>query len=153
MASEAKINVATGFNGGVSVSVRADSADELSQLFADIQRVSAVNPQVASLFTSLVGSASVVTEAQAVANVQAAMPGTTVVPQSTVGQPLPQPGTQPSNVVPLAPPTLEYPGDCSHGRRVYVDKQAKGKPWRRWECAVPWSKDAQGRCKPVNVEG
>lgn len=85
----------------------------------------------------------------AVANVtngfpQASTVGGTAAPASTF-------------VVPGAPPftpdpPVANPGNCAHGPRVYVDKPARGKPWRRWECAIPWSKDmAASRCQPVNV--
>ena len=92
-----------------------------------------------------------VSEAQAVANVQAAFPGTTVAPPvSTIGGFTP-PGAPAAAPVSALPPTVIYPGDCQHGARQFKDSIARGKPWQRWECAIPWSKDAQGRCKPVNV--
>ena len=79
-------------------------------------------------------------------------PQATEVPQSTVGgQPAVGGFTPPSNTVPEAPPLTPYPGDCPHGQRVFLDKPAKGKPWRRWECAIPWSPNAVGRCKAVNA--
>lgn len=165
MSDESKINVASGFNGGVSVSLRANSSAEFEALLADAQ----TSPTLAAL---LAKAGLAATEAQAVANVQAAFPQAQV---STVGQPLhsvsqnagtpglplpnqaplpqPQPVAQPA--APAAPPpTVPYPGDCPHGVRVYVDKPARGRPWRRFECAIPWSKEnAATRCKPVNVEG
>lgn len=132
---------------------------------------------VINQFAALVpASAGAVTEQQAVANIQQAFPNAQV---STVGQPLPQPGNvvpfpQPLNsaqqnsgvpvlpvasqapqaaaAAPVVPPGVDYPGDCPHGTRVYVDKPAKGRPWRRWECAIPWSPETKDqRCKPVNV--
>lgn len=111
---------------------------------------------VIAQFSELAPVSAGVTEQQAVANIQQAFPNAQV---STVGQPLPQP----SNVIPLpqpqaaatapaVPPGVDYPGDCPHGTRVYVDKPAKGRPWRRWECAIPWSPETKDqRCKPVNV--
>lgn len=102
---------------------------------------------VRQTFGSTAPFPSVQDERQAMASINQAFPGTQ--PVSTVGQPLPQPGA----AAPAAPPTLAYPGDCAHGRREYRDSVARGKQWRRWECAVPWSKDsAAGRCKPLNVE-
>jgi len=145
---QAKINVATGFNGGVSVSLRANTAAEFDSLLADVK----LSPTLAALLAALPAAQDPAGFAQATATVQAAIPGTTVIPQptSTVGQPLPQPGAAPSPAAP--PPTAPYPGDCQHGPRVYKDTIARGNPWRRWECAIPWSKENSGqRCKPVNV--
>lgn len=110
-------------------------------------------------FSALVPASARLTEAQAVANIQQAFPQAQV---STVGQPLPQPGNvvqfpQPQPQVqqgtaPALPPGIDYPGDCPHGTRVYVDKPARGRPWRRFECAIPWSTETKdSRCKPVNV--
>jgi hypothetical protein len=80
-------------------------------------------------------------EAQAMQTVQ------TVIPNS-------QPAAAPA--APAAQPAGDVPpvggGNCAHGPRVYSDKPARGKPWRRWECSIPWSKDNQAqRCKPVNI--
>ena len=113
---------------------------------------------VIAQFAELAPVSAGVTEAQAVANIKQAFPQAQV---STVGQPLPQPG----NVVPFpqaqpapqatasaVPPGVDYPGDCPHGTRVYVDKPARGRPWRRFECAIPWSPQTKDqRCAPVNV--
>lgn len=170
MSDEARINVATGFNGGVSVSLRANTAAEFEQLLAEAR-------QSATLATLLAGIPTVqITEAQALQNVQQTFPGAVVQPQSTVGQPLPpvqqpqiiqqpqyipQPAQQAQPVqtnqqrIPGpagAPPNVAYPGPCAHGDRVYTDKPARGKAWRRWECNTPWTKGAQGRCEPINVE-
>lgn len=160
--TEAKINVATGFNGGVSVSVRADSTGELEQLLSSIAAQSAVSPTIAALFAPLGIVSTETGMAAATAIVQSAFPG--AQPVSTVGQPLPQPGqpvvpptTQPiATVTPIhaavAPPTVPYPGDCPHGVRVYRDKPARGSAWLRWECALPFSPATKdSRCRPVNI--
>lgn len=149
MSDEARINVATGFQGGVSVSVRADSPEELNNLLAGISQ----HAHLAQLFGPVLEQVS---EQRAVANVQAAFPKSNVVPftpnvpvatpQSTVGQ-APQPA-QP-NVV---PPGVAYPGDCMHGPRQYRDSMARGRRWQRFECAIPWSREtASQRCQAVNV--
>jgi hypothetical protein len=146
--TEPKIHVSTGFGGGISVNLRADTGAELESL---IQGAAATSPTLARLM-QLTGITAA-TDQGAVQNVQQAFPQAQVVsqPVSTVGQPLPQPGVvaQPA----AAPPTLVNPGPCAHGARVYKDSQARGRAWRRWECAVPWSKGVQGRCEPINVEG
>lgn len=150
--AESKINVASGFNGGLSVSLRADSAVEFEQLLSE---VTSNSPTLTGLLQK---AGLAVTAQQGVANVQQAFPQAQVVNQSTVGQPLPQPQivstpqAQPA-AAPSVPPGVTYPGDCSHGPRVYVDKPARGRAWRRFECAIPWSKGVEGRCAPVNVEG
>lgn len=172
--TEPRIHVSTGFNGGVSVNFRADSAAELEQLIND----AAANSPTLTRLMQQVGLAvsPVLTEAQALQNVQQTFPGAVVQPQSTVGQPLPpvqqpqiiqqpqyipQPAQQAQPVqtnqqrIPGpagAPPNVAYPGPCAHGDRVYTDKPARGKAWRRWECNTPWTKGAQGRCEPINVE-
>jgi len=148
VSEEAKINVATGFNGGVSVSLRADSSAEFEALLADAKQ----SPTLASLLAQLPTAQDPAGVQQATAVIQGAFPGSTVLPQpqSTVGQPLPQPA---QSATPAAPPTAPYPGNCDHGQRVYKDTIARGAPWRRWECAIPYSPQSKGdRCKPVNVQ-
>ena len=88
---------------------------------------------------------------EALARSQAGLPPLPV-PASPVAPALPQPGA------PAAPPAslpgAPYPGDCAHGPRVYKDTVARGGPWRRWDCATPYSKEAQAagqRCKAENV--
>jgi hypothetical protein len=149
VSENAKINVATGFNGGVSVSLRADSAAEFEALLADAKSSGTLSALLAQLPAP---GAAGQDAAAAILAIQQAIPGTTVLsqPQSTVGQPLPQPQAQPATS--QSPPGVTYPGDCPHGVRTYKDSIARGNPWRRWECAIPWSKDgAASRCKPVNV--
>ena len=90
---------------------------------------------------------------QATRVVQGAFPQ--AQPVSSVGQPLPQPGTAPQpQAAPPAPPVQQgpaYPGDCAHGRRVWKSSVTSRGQWNRWDCAVPYSKEAQGRCKAVNA--
>lgn len=97
---------------------------------------------------------------RAVENVDKTLGPVTVLPQpqSTVGGvPAPAPyATVPQSQGPAvrtAPPLTAYPGDCAHGARVYVDKPAKGRPWQRWECSIPWAPNlpAGARCKPENI--
>lgn len=132
--------------------VRGDSYGEFLQNVTDAFGASA--PLVLARFAGAYGAVATSAPdatAAAVAVVQQTFPQ--AAPVSTVGQPLPQPTAvaQPA-AAPAGPPTVAYPGNCAHGVRVYVDKPARGKPWRRWECAIPWSKDAQGRCSALNVE-
>lgn len=155
--SESKINVSTGFSGGVSVSLRADTAEELLSLQNELRVAAASNPVLAGVVAPLTGPVQGVSVVEAVATVAQVFPG--AAPVSTVGQPLPQPGAAaPQAAQPGAvPPGVAYPGDCVHGTRPYVDKPARGKPWRRFECALPYKfNDAAhnaSRCKPANVEG
>jgi hypothetical protein len=150
MTSEAKINVSTGFNGGVSVSLRADNAAELLALQNELRQAAASDQALASIVAVLVGGTPA-HEAQAVATVQAAFPQ--AAPVSTVGQPLPAPApwNQPVAQPGATPPGLGSGGNCAHGPRVFKDSVARGRQWQRWECSIPWSKEAQGRCQPVNV--
>jgi hypothetical protein len=150
--TESKINVASGFNGGVSVSLRADSAAEFEALLAD----AANSPSLTNLLTQ---AGVVPGMTQAVATVQAAFPQAS--PVSTVGQPLPQPGIGVPSTMPAAPaapaqpPTVVNPGPCAHGDRIYKDTNTSRGPWRRWECSLAWIKDNAAhnasRCKPVNA--
>lgn len=149
--SDAKLFLITGFGGGVSAGIQADSPEEFAQLVANVRALAAQDLAVSRLFGPLIGTDAPGVNA-AVGVVQAAFPQ--AQPVSTVGQPLPQPVPQPvvQQGPSVPPPTVVNPGNCAHGARVYVDKPARGKPWRRWECAVPWSKGAVGRCDPINVE-
>jgi hypothetical protein len=142
MPDESKINVATGFNGGISVSLRADSADELDALVASVAA-----SRSASLFTEVTTRVTfaATSEQQALANVQQAFPQASNVVQ------MPTQSQQITAALVGPPPGVAYPGDCDHGVRKYVDKPANGRPWQRWECAIPWSRGVQGRCATVNV--
>ena len=86
--------------------------------------------------------------AAATTAVASALPG-------AVAAPLPQPGAAERLAAPPASlPGAPYPGDCAHGPRVYKDSVAQGRQWRRWDCATPYSKEAQAagqRCKAENV--
>lgn len=151
MSDEGKIFAITGFGGGVSVGIKADSYTEFLNLAKDVYGDSVGELFAVGVFEHLRRFAP---EATAVASVEQSVGGVQVVtpPVSTVGAALPQPPAAPQgNVAPLAPPSVPYPGDCEHGRRVYRDTKARGRDWRRWECAIPWSKDVQGRCAHINV--
>lgn len=159
MADEAKINVATGFQGGTSVALRADSFQDFATLAKSIFGEAAGQAFLENVFGDLAASFPVVGAIQVIESTMGPVGLTNTAigqaPVSTVGQPLPQPGAvaQPAAQPAVAnPPNLAYPGDCAHGVRTYKDKLARGKPWRRWECAVPWSQGAQGRCDALNVE-
>lgn len=85
---------------------------------------------------------------QAVATVQQTFPQ--AAPVSTVGQPLPQPGIA---APPAAAPAAAPPGtpSCAHGVMTYKSSNTKNGIWNRYECAIPWSRDAVGRCANVNA--
>ena len=142
--SEPKINVSSGFNGGVSVSLRGDSGADIEALLTD----AATSPTLTRLLQQ---AGILVPDQQGVQNVQQAFPQ--AAPVSTVGQPLPTPApwNQPVAQPGATPPGLVDPGPCAHGPRQYKDSMARGAQWRRWECAIPWSKGAVGRCKPVDA--
>lgn len=162
MSDEAKINVATGFQGGSSVALRADTVDEFVALAKSIYGDAGGDVFVQRVFGDLSSSFP---EVGAVQNLDNAGLQPTVVPPptapavatgvasvgvSTVGQPLPQPNHAPAAI----PPGTDYPGDCAHGPRSYKDSLARGKSWRRWECAVPYQGrdgDNSQRCQAVNV--
>lgn len=165
-----KIFAVTGFNqnNGLSVGIQADTREEFESIVNELRQYAARDAVVAQLFAPVVGvvnagtvppAAPAVDEAQAMANLQAGF-GAQV---STVGQPLPQPTVtatpaQPAVSQPAAPPPgVTYPGNCPHGVRVYNDKPARGKAWRRWECATPWKPgmtkaERDARCEAINVE-
>ena len=165
MSTEAPFSV-TGKAGQLLVTLRGDNFAELvtnaTLVLGDATAAEQFVKEVYSQALQTPMSAAVATVAK------------TLGPVSTVGQPLPVPGHQaaPSTeapwqapsapaattapaTAPVAGPPVEYPGDCVHGQRVYRDSMARGRPWRRWECAVEWQKgnDASNaaRCKAVNV--
>lgn len=155
MTAEAAFSTTAKDSAGNLHTIRGDNYDEFA---GNILRAlgQEAGERYLATFTFAFGGTP---QATAVANLQSAgvvagAPAVTA-PVSTVGQPLPQPGTVAQPAAPVAaPPTVQHPGNCAHGGPyVYVDKPARGKPWRRFECSVPWSKDATGRCKPINVEG
>lgn len=150
MTAEAAFSSTAKDSRGNLHTIRGDNFDEFS---GNVHRAlgEQAGANYLATFTSAFGGSA---EATALANVQAVYPGTVAAPPSTVGQPLPQPGAvaQPPAAPVGPPPTLTHPGNCAHGGPyVYVDKPAKGRPWQRWECSVPWSREAVGRCKPINV--
>lgn len=140
MSQEATFQI-SGKAGDVIVLVRGDT---YADLLAAATAAGVDSEQVAKFFASAFGGN--VPEAKAVAVVTQQL-GATPVPQSSVGQPLPQPGVVP------APPTAGYPGDCPHGQRQFKSSNTTRGSWSRWECAIPWSKGlAKGaRCEPINV--
>lgn len=176
--ADGKIFVITGFSGGLSVGVQADTRAEFEAIVNELRQLAARDAVLAQLFAPVVGVVQPqgalppvqVTEAQAIQAVQQAFPGAQVV--STVGQPLPQPVNDPwasqpavpaavpqpaAPAAPALPPGVAYPGNCPHGVRVYNDKPARGKAWRRWECATPWKPgmtkaERDARCDSINVE-
>ena len=156
------ISLGKGFNGGTQVTLYGDSFDELHKLLTPVYGDVAAKELLIAAFQDLASNFS--PTAAAISTVNAAVGPVTEVQQpapfaqpytSTVGVPLVQPGAAPQQAAAApgaVPPGVNYPGDCAHGTRSYKDSMARGKPWRRWECAVPWSKGATGRCTPVNVE-
>lgn len=118
--------------------VRGSNYNEFRQNLTDMLGAEGAAAYLNSFLAAFDGSAT----AQAMQTVQ------TVIPNS-------QPAAAPA--APAAPPAGDAPpmggGNCNHGPRVYSDKPARGKPWRRWECSIPWSKETQAsRCKPVNID-
>lgn len=95
--------------------------------------------------------------AQAVGHVQAAFPqAAQVQPQATIGGnvvPMPTPGQV--HAQPEQPPAAIGGGapPCNHGPRVYRESQTSKGLWRRYECAIPWQKNADNsqRCKAINA--
>ena len=88
------------------------------------------------------------------ATAAAARIGAVAAPVSPVAAAVPQPGAPNQPAPPASLPGAPYPGDCAHGPRVYKDTVARGGPWRRWDCALPYSQEAQkagSRCKAINV--
>ena len=136
--SDAKLFAITGFSGGVSVGLQADSFEEFLDLARQVYGDEEGQAFTEDIFNGLQRQSATAT---AVSNLQQGGVGvsTVGVANNGVSAPLPQ------------PPVADYPGDCAHGRRVYVDKATSRGPWRRWECAIPWSRGIQGRCSAVTV--
>lgn len=148
--SEAKLFATNGFNGGVSAGIRADNYQEFLSLAKQVYGDAEGEAFAKNAFDQLL---SAVPTAQAVRNVNSQLGPVSVVsntpvpaPQSNVVQ-MPQPQAQAGGL----PPGVQYPGDCAHGRRQYKSSQTKRGTWTRFECAVPWSKDATDRCQAINV--
>jgi hypothetical protein len=155
------ISLGKGFNGGTQVTLYGDSFEELHKLLSPVYGEVAAKELLVAAFQDLASNFSVT--AAAVSNVNAQLGPVTEVAAppfqapytSTVGVPLAQPtaGAVPTAApVAATPPGLNYPGNCQHGQRTYKDSMARGRAWRRWECAIPWSKGVEGRCTPVNVD-
>jgi hypothetical protein len=148
MSTEAPFSVTgkAGGRDGVLATLRGDSYEEfvanLKAALGDVEGETFAAEVYPAALTSLLPFSN------ATANVNAS------VGASTVGQPLNQPGREDrGQSTPQAPPGVTYPGDCPHGTRSYKDSMVRGKSWRRWECATPWSagSDNSGRCKALNV--
>lgn len=168
--NEARINLGKGYGGGLQVTLKVDSSDELAELvnslFGDVTGTALLNA-VLHAFALEAGAEVAALDAVnrglgPITTVPAVTQPAVTQPQvSTVGQPLPQPGYQAPAAQPAAnPPGLEYPGNCLHGVRTYISKPGKGgQLWNRWECAIPWkpgrdeaTKQANAqRCEAINV--
>ena len=149
MSEEAKFNVASGFSGGVSVSIRgtdyADFVRNATDAFGAVD-----GPAFAQhIFAPLLSEAkkngvtvSVNAESAALNLIQDKLGAT---PVAQPGGPVAQPQTQqPAPAVPNGP-------SCAHGARTYKSTTGKNGLWNRWECAIPWSRDAVGRCANINA--
>ena len=148
MSEEARINVATGFNGGLSVSLRADSYEEFLTLACTLYGDEAGEIFAADILDTMLKS---VPSAKATAVLHSA-----VGPVSVVGTvPVPQPGASadsPPWEPVQAPPMPNYPCPCTHGARIFKESVTSKGPWKRWDCALPWQKgmDPSLRCKAIN---
>ena len=138
-------NAEAGFSATVKdsrnnlLTIRGDSHQDFKQNLSD-----ALGGPNAEAFLSDFTAAftGVQSTSQAAATVTATLGGNVI--------PLPQPGSVVAQ--PAGPPPMSADGgSCIHGPRVYKDTQTAKGPWRRWECAIPWSREAVGRCKAVNV--
>lgn len=154
MSDEAKVFAITGFGGGVSVGIKADSYDEFVGLAKQVYGDTKGEQFALEIFNNLSQYAPT---AQAAGNVQAVFPAATPVadPPFVPNNVVPMP-TATAPVVAATPPTLVNPGPCNHGPRQYKSNLARGKQWNRWECALEWKRgdnawNAQ-RCQPVNAE-
>lgn len=150
--SDAKLFTITGFGGGLSIGLQADSYDEFVALAKQVYGEAEGEVFANEAFGGLRRLAS--PGAEAVGVVRQGLGPVSVVSSSPAPNVVPMPGTAPQ-AVPAGgiPPGVEYPGDCAHGRREFKNTIARGKPWPRFECALPWSKGADNsqRCKPVNL--
>lgn len=136
-----------GPNNSILVTLRGDSYEELLNNAAAAGLLAV---QVGEFYAQAFGGD--VTEARAIATVTPITQG--LVPQSTVGAPLPQPQAAPAPAVPQALPP-GYPGNCIHGVRQMKSIQTKsGRPWSFWECAKPWDKNEpkESYCEKITVK-
>lgn len=136
---------------GTLLTIRGENVDEFK---ANVELLLGAGSfdSIAESFKRAYGTPGV---AQAFTNIQTTFPQAQQV--NTVGgvaAPLPQPGATAPVAGPIdgPPPGVPYPGNCPHGVRTFVDKPAKGRPWKRWECAIPWSPQTKdSRCKTLNA--
>lgn len=151
VSEEGKLFAITGFGGGISVGIKADNYDEFVALARQVFGSPAGDVFAQEVFGQLkaytpgAGAVQLVHETPGVGPVTMAQ----AQPQSTIGV-LPQPGVV-AQPVAAAPPNLQSPGNCAHGPRQYKSTRTKSGQWDRWECAIPWSRGAQGRCEAINV--
>lgn len=150
--TEPRMFAVSGFGGGLSAGIRADSYGEFVELAQQVYGEAEGLAFAESAFAQLRAAAPV---AQAVHNVQKVMGPVQVVSnapadQAQGGQVYQMPQRQ--QAAPAVPPGLDYPGDCEHGPRRYLDTQTARGQWRRWDCALPWSREnSSSRCKAINV--
>ena len=152
--SDAKINVSSGFGGGMSVSLRADSPDELLALAKSIYGEAAGQEFVSSVFASLLSDKPV---AAAINNLNRAVGPVQTVPQPAAQQPfVQQPPTAAPPVQfagqqaqPAGPPGTEQPV-CAHGPKKWVPpgfSQKTQKPYNGfWTCTADTRRGEQ-KCK------
>ena len=145
--SDAKINVSSGFNGGMSVSLRAESPDELLALAKSIYGEAAGQEFVSSVFASLLSDKPV---AAAISNLNRAVGPVQTVPQPQAAPFVQQPpaaappvqfATQQAQ--PAGPPGTEQPV-CAHGPKKWVPPGISksgaraGQPYNGfWACNGP----------------
>ena len=149
--SDSKINVSSGFNGGLSVSLRADGPDELLALAKSIYGEAAGQEFVSSVFASLLSDKPV---AAAINNLNRAVGPVQTVPQPQAAPFVQQPPAAAPPVQfagqqaqPAGPPGTEQPV-CAHGPKKWVPpgfSQAKQKAYQGfWACTAP---QGQPKCK------
>jgi hypothetical protein len=142
--------------GETSFTVRADTYEDLRSNFVTVFDGEESTAEVFLKEAAQGAFSDALDSARAVRDINASVGATTVVnePRNVPTNSSPQPGPHNEQAVQQAavnPPGVTYPGNCQHGQRVYRDSMARGRPWRRWECSIPWSPDVQGRCRAVNA--
>jgi hypothetical protein len=153
--SDSKINVSSGFNGGLSVSLRADSPEELAALAKSIYGEAAGTEFVQSVFASLLSDKPM---ASAINNLNRAVGPVQTVPQpqpqaAQLQQPYVQPQAAPpvqfagQQAQPAGPPGSEQPV-CAHGPKKWVPPGFSQKTQKSyqgfWACNAP---QGQPKCK------
>lgn len=149
--SEARLFSTNGFNGGVSVGIRADNYAEFVAIAQEVYGDQAGLAFAQSVFQTLLDQ---VPEAKAVANLNnGGVAVQSVQPQAAPNNVVPMPQAQAQPQAVPNPPTVPYPGDCPHGPRKYKSIQTKRGPWTFWECALPYQTGADNsqRCQNINV--